>query len=585
MNSKITLKNRYSFGNNIELYFDFLNKAKTYSLLNQTVFILGDPIINDKINFSLIIDKIEKNQFSNSFIKNIDGEFLIIIVGNNKSVEIINDRFSSIPIFYSLENKKFRASINFLTLFRKIKNKKLNHNKFLEFLYFQRIHGEDTYESSIKSLNSATKIKFDQGIVNQTKYWYQSYKKDYYLSIDDYSKILSDLIYKSIDSKISDIDINENFGLFLSGGMDSRTVLGSFKKKRPTAFTLGFSEFGEYRVSKKITKIISNKHNLIKLDKDHFSKNFDKLIHLCSGLYRFDHGIFCGIEKEISKVCKIVINSTALDYWFQGYYIPKINLKLFNKPTYFNKMRDQVGKFEEDYFMNIPYKFKNVNPLDYIISTRKKNDAENFIKNEIKKIYDLGMKNGCYNFYDAWDYILNDNISRHFSYSNNLSMHTSCEPRTVAFYNRIFDLFLKIPAEYRFGAKVSKKTLKRVNYKFSKVISANHGMKITASPLEMTLHTIFKKIMSKFSNSKIFKHPTAEDRTWPDSYNYLKNNKFLYQKAIDLKSSDYLISAIPDINMDKLNKDIDIWLANDRNGADLIYRLISINEFLKMGYN
>ena len=110
-------------------------------------------------------------------------------------------------------------------------------------------------------------------------------------------------------------------------------------------------------------------------------------------------------------------------------------------------------------------------------------------------------------------------------------------------------------------------------------------MKITASPLEMTLHTIFKKIMSKFSNSKIFKHPTAEDRTWPDSYNYLKNNKFLYQKAIDLKSSDYLISAIPDINMDKLNKDIDIWLANDRNGADLIYRLISINEFLKMGYN
>ena len=584
MNSKITLKNRYSFGNNIELYFDFLNRAKTYSLLNKTVFILGDPIINDKINFSLIIDKIEKNQFSNSFIKNIDGEFLIIIVERNKSVEIINDRFSSIPIFYSLENKKFRASINFLTLFREIKNKKINHNKFIEFLYFQRIHGEDTYESSIKSLNSATKIKFDEGIVNQTKYWLQSYKKDYYLSIDDYSKILSNLIYKSIDSKISDIDINENFGLFLSGGMDSRTVLGSFKKKRPTAFTLGFSEFGEYRVSKKITKIISNKHNLVKLDKDHFSRNFEKLIHLCSGLYRFDHGIFCGIEKEISKVCKIVINSTALDYWFQGYYIPKINLKLFNKPTYFNKMRNQVGKFEEDYFMNIPYKFKNVNPLDYIISTKKKNDAENFIKNEIKKIYDLGMKNGCYNFYDAWDYILNDNISRHFSYSNNLSMHASCEPRTVAFYNQIFDLFLKIPAEYRFGAKVSKKTLKRVNYKFSKVISANHGMKITASPLEMTLHTIFKKIMSKFSNSKIFKHPTAEDRTWPDSYNYLKNNKFLYQKAIDLKSSDYLISAIPDINMDKLNKDIDIWLKNDRNGADLIYRLISINEFLKMGY-
>ena len=29
-------------------------------------------------------------------------------------------------------------------------------------------------------------------------------------------------------------------------------------------------------------------------------------------------------------------------------------------------------------------------------------------------------------------------------------------PELVAFYNRIFDLFLKIPIEYRFNAKVSK---------------------------------------------------------------------------------------------------------------------------------
>jgi hypothetical protein len=100
----------------------------------------------------------------------------------------------------------------------------------------------------------------------------------------------------------------------------------------------------------------------------------------------------------------------------------------------------------------------------------------------------------------------------------------------------------------------------------------------------MTLHTIFKKIMSKISNSKIFKHPTAEDRTWPDSYDYLKKNKFLYQKALDLKSSDYLLSAIPNINMDKLNKDIDNWLSGDSSGGDILYRLITINEFLKEGY-
>ena len=154
MNDKTIFENKYIFGDKIELYFDFINQGRIFKRSKKIIFILGDPIIDDKINFSLIINKIEINDFNNSFIKNIDGEFLIIIIENNNSVEIINDRFSSIPIFYSTENNKFRASINFLTLFKEIKNKKLNHNKFLEFLYFQRIHGEDTYEKSIKSMNS-----------------------------------------------------------------------------------------------------------------------------------------------------------------------------------------------------------------------------------------------------------------------------------------------------------------------------------------------------------------------------------------------------------------------------------------------
>ena len=108
MNDKTIFENKYIFGDKIELYFDFINQGRIFKRSKKIIFILGDPIIDDKINFSLIINKIEINDFNNSFIKNIDGEFLIIIVENNNSVEIINDRFSSIPIFYSTENNKLR---------------------------------------------------------------------------------------------------------------------------------------------------------------------------------------------------------------------------------------------------------------------------------------------------------------------------------------------------------------------------------------------------------------------------------------------------------------------------------------------
>ena len=57
------------------------------------------------------------------------------------------------------------------------------------------------------------------------------------------------------------------------------------------------------------------------------------------------------------------------------------------------------------------------------------------------------------------------------------------------------------------------------------------------------------------------------------------------KKAVCHTGLSHALSIFYFLCSENLNKDIDIWLANDRNGADLIYRLISINEFLKMGYN
>lgn len=584
MLKKIKLESKYNF-NNVEIFFDVIKYGRYFKCNSNFIFILGNPIIGEKINFEYVFNLINKDLLNHENISKINGEFLIIIV-SNWSCKIINDRFSSIPVFYLVDEGKLKISINFLTLFKEVKYKKLNHNKFMEFLYFQRIHGENTYEKSIKSLNSSTILSFSQNNLKSIKYWKQNYKKDYSTSFNQYAYDLSELIKKSILRKTSDPSDNPSgYGIFLSGGMDSRTVLGSFKSQNPTAFTLGFSEEAEYSVSRKLTKIKSLEHHFIKLEKDHFSNGFEKLVSLSSGLYRFDHAIFFNIHNKISKYVNVVLNSTAFDFWFQGMYIPKLNYKLFNKPTYFNKLRSQKGKFEDDYFNNIPYKFKKINPLDYIDSKSEKNKIVSFIKNEIKSIYNYGIKNGCYNFYDSWDFIINDNISRHYTYSNNLSMYDSCEPRTVAFDNDIFNFFLKTPVEFRFNGRLSKKTLKIINSQFANIISANHGMKITGSPFEMTMHTIFRKIASKFSSNKIFRHPSAIDRTWPDAYQYLISNTRIREKAIELKSSDLIMTAMPFINKKKLNADIDNWLNGDSTGGDILYRLITINEFLKKGYS
>ena len=58
--------------------------------------------------------------------------------------------------------------------------------------------------------------------------------------------------------KTSDLIPNEKFGIFLSGGMDTRTILSLCTEREIIAATLGFSESGEYNTAKQLTNTYKN---------------------------------------------------------------------------------------------------------------------------------------------------------------------------------------------------------------------------------------------------------------------------------------------------------------------------------------
>ena len=162
-------------------------------------------------------------------------------------------------------------------------------------------------------------------------------------------------------------------------------------------------------------------------------------------------------------------------------------------------------------------------------------------------------------------------------------MNTSCDVRTVSFSNNLINLFSKIPLEQRLNARIMKKVLKNINPMYANIKSANHGMKITLNEYQMTLIAIFRKLARSFSNSNKFKHPSAQNRTWPDRLSYIMSNKQLNNKARQLLTSDHLDEALPFIDRDILNKQIKNCLENKNlNFGDNLYRLISIDQYLKL---
>ena len=51
---------------------------------------------------------------------------------------------------------------------------------------------------------------------------------------------------------------------------------------------------------------------------------------------------------------------------------------------------------------------------------------------KLKRLHS-SRKHGCINNADFYDYIITDDISSHCSFSNVISMNTSCDVRTVSF--------------------------------------------------------------------------------------------------------------------------------------------------------
>ena len=92
---------------------------------------------------------------------------------------------------------------------------------------------------------------------------------------------------------------DQKAGFFLSGGMDTRTILAAFKKLdrvSPTCFTLGFNEEGEYRIAKQLTKITSFEHHFVRLPQNTYDLFWPEKRRLASGLHHQLQNIFLGLE-------------------------------------------------------------------------------------------------------------------------------------------------------------------------------------------------------------------------------------------------------------------------------------------------
>jgi asparagine synthetase B (glutamine-hydrolysing) len=370
------------------------------------------------------------------------------------------------------------------------------------------------------------------------------------------------------------------YGHFLSGGMDSRSVLAAFENSLPTCFTAGISDNREVRTARAIAEAKGARHLFLQLHPEHYGMIREAAVEICGGMFNYDHALFLGYNNVISKNAEVCFNGYGFDFMFQGMYIPGHNLKIGGRNLYLRFMSEPPDDLPSDFINNASYRIKDADIWKFVKKEQKAR-LEEFLSSEIGEIYSSGREltdNKC----DLWEYLTFHHVSRHYSYPNVMAIKTFAEARIISFTNEIFDFYLSLPAKHRFNGTIEKRMLEILNPKLAKIPSANTGLPVTASDWEQTAYQIIGAFKRRISGQKDWEEWT--ERTWPSREYALRRQNTLKNAAHEIISSG-VFEKLDFLEAEKIKKEIPRWLEGEKIqgiSGDLVQTLITIGTFLKI---
>lgn len=408
--------------------------------------------------------------------KQLNGSFSLAIYDFGKQeFWLVTDRFCSRPIFYSVTadgSIYFGSKLASVLASPKV-SRELNESSVFELLSLQMILGSKTIYKHIHVIPPATVLHFTDGQLSLRKYWQLRYRP-IERSEKFYITTLAQTLKRAVKLRT---ETNSRYGLLLSGGSDSRTVLAATTKDTQ-AFTVRETENREVRLARQVARTKGCKHIIIQRPADHYIRIIDKAVELSDCLNASVHAHFINLFDQIRKESDIILHGFYLDN-FRGYTYPFRCLKIlgmkihtkFHVDSYLYGLPDDKflqaflddGRFVNQLLMHSPERV-----FTPVYAARFSEQIRQSIKEVVKDARERGATPS-----DVWDHILCwHSPSEVRSYLHLSHIRAFMPERTIMFDNALFDLYLKLPIRFKKNRKMYWSAMKKLNKQMALIPNA-----------------------------------------------------------------------------------------------------------------
>jgi asparagine synthetase B (glutamine-hydrolysing) len=334
------------------------------------------------------------SRYIDKYLTNCIPPFFCFIVNKRTkyNVKLVSDQFGLIPVYYSYQNGDLIFCTKLDPLLKSgLVKWKLDKKAIFDFFTYEHVTGDNTFADAVSVLSPGNILTFNAGILNVRKYFDlfedRTYKK--IDSIDIVSDKLFELLTNSVESAIKN---NSVVAVNLSGGFDSRALLGCALKNRTDliAYTFGIHDSDDIKYAKKIANECSIKHQIITTSGDFLHRWFEHGIFVTSGMVSCNHYHILQLAKLLHNEADAVLDGFAGDA-LTGGHLTSGMLNARSKDKLLNALRVQRATA-----FNTPSSLKEIFHPDYLDSDGY--DPLNSIRPYFNTSSDFPLWYGCHLF-------------------------------------------------------------------------------------------------------------------------------------------------------------------------------------------
>lgn len=453
----------------------------------------------------------------NQFVHHLEGAFVLAIWDRaRQELIIVNDRFGLYPLYYAHydgrlcfapEMKGILCDSDF--------HKELNLTALAEYMRFQQLLGEKTFFEGIEFLPCASFLRYEAQTDRLAiePYWSFSEISDVQVTFEEAVEEIGHLLRQAVNRLASG---PYRMGVYLSGGLDSRTILGMIDREHfPVAsITYGHRDCRDVVYAEEIARKVGSDHHWFEFENGEWVSEWaDFHLEVTEGFHSWIHSHGVSTLPKARQVIGGNLTGWALDTSVGGHWWdPKLACAVDDVAftSYFFYLYNQkytwpgIDEAEERFLYSDAF-YPQMQGVAY----------DSFV-HELAKF-------DRYSYPKRAEFFNQVNHNGRLTYYHLISARSHIEIRCPACDYRLFDFVCSVPLELRANRRMEKAIVNREVPALASIPYAKDGLPLQSRGLSLAAHILTLRLKNRF-NRHIYPVFRPLRSLYADYENYLRGD-------------------------------------------------------------